>query len=155
MLGVVAQSVECLIPVQEVVVSILAPDTLLVGLVPVSCDWLRHKSWSPRSGSLWHHIKMSDDSLGAHPWDSQVACTGLPTYTDFRGTYRFWPSITISLFHAVVYRFWKMQEFLGLADFVLFCFCRYSRILPAFCTYRQSRRCVAAINSPPYVINQC
>ena len=28
--------------------------------------------------------------------------------------------------------------------FVLFC--RYSRILPASCTYRQSRRCVAAMN---------
>ena len=50
----------------------------------------------------------------------------LPTCTDFRGTYRFWPSITISRFHAVVYRFWKMREFLGLADFVLFCFRRYS-----------------------------
>ena len=74
---------------------------------------------------------------------------GLPTCTDFRGTYRFWPSITISRFHAVVYRFWKMREFLGLSDFGLFCFRRYSRILPAFCTYRQSRRCVAAINSPP------
>ena len=81
--------------------------------------------------------------------------TGLSTCTDFRGTYRFWPSITISRFHAVVYRFWKMREFLGLADFVLFCFRRYSRIFPAFCTYRQSRRCVAAINSPPYVMNQC
>ena len=44
---------------------------------------------------------------------------------------------------------------LGLSDFGLFCFRRYSRILPAFCTYRQSRRCVAAINSPPYVMNQC
>ena len=73
------------------------------------------------------------------------AFTDLPTCTDFRGTYRFWPSITISRFHAVVYRFWKMREFLGLSDFGLFCFRRYSRILPAFCTYRQSRRCVAAI----------
>ena len=80
---------------------------------------------------------------------------GLPTCTDFRGTYRFWPSITISRFHAVVCRFWKMREFVGLSDFGLFCFRRYSRILPAFCTYRQSRRCVAAINSPPYVMNQC
>ena len=34
----------------------------------------------------------------------------LPTCTDFRGTNRFWPSITISRFHAVVYRFWKMRE---------------------------------------------
>ena len=41
---------------------------------------------------------------------------GLPTCTDFRGTYRFLPLITISRFHAVVYRFWKMREFLGLAD---------------------------------------
>ena len=49
----------------------------------------------------------------------------------------------------------KMREFLGLSDFDLFCFRRYSRILPAFCTYRQSRRCVAAINSPPYAMNQC
>ena len=81
--------------------------------------------------------------------------TDLPTCTDFRGTYRFWPSITISRFHAGMYRFWKMREFLGLSDFDLFCFRRYSRILPAFCTYRQSRRCVAAINSPPYVMNQC
>ena len=72
--------------------------------------------------------------------------TGLPTCTDFRGTYRFWPSITISRFHAVVYGFWKIREFLGLTDFVLFCFRRYSRILPAFCTYRQSRRCAVAIN---------
>ena len=79
----------------------------------------------------------------------------LPTCTDFRGTYRFWPSITISRFHAGVYRFWKMPEFLGLSDFDLFCFRRYSRILSASCTYRQSRRCVAAINSPPYVMNQC
>ena len=54
----------------------------------------------------------------------------LPTCTDFRGTYRFWPSITNSRFHAVVYRFWKMREFLGLADFVLFCFRRYSVHLP-------------------------
>ena len=81
--------------------------------------------------------------------------TGLPTCNNFRGTYRFWPSITISRFHAMVYRFWKMQEFLGLADFVLFCFPRYSRILPSFCTYRQSRRCVSAINSPLYAMNQC
>ena len=81
--------------------------------------------------------------------------SGLPTCTDFRGTYRFWPSITISRFHAVVYRFWKMREFLGLADFVLFCFRRYSVILSASCTYRQSRRCVAAINSPPHAMNQC
>ena len=80
---------------------------------------------------------------------------GLPTCTDFRGTYQFWPSITISRFHAVVYRFWKMREFLGLADFVLFCFRRYSVILSASCTYRQSRRCVAAINSPPHAMNQC
>ena len=79
----------------------------------------------------------------------------LPTCTDFRGTYRFWPSITISRFHAGVYRFWKMREFLGLSDFDSFCFRRYSRILPAFCTYRQSRRCIAPINSPPYVMNQC
>ena len=79
----------------------------------------------------------------------------LPTCTDFRGTYRFWPSITISRFHAVVYRFWKMREFLGLADFVLFCFRRYSVILSASCTYRQSRRCVAAINSPPGAMSQC
>ena len=84
-----------------------------------------------------------------------ILFTDLPTCTDFRGTYRFWPSITISRFHAGVYRFWKMREFLGLSDFDLFCFRRYSRILPAFCTYRQSRRCVAAINSPPYVMNQC
>ena len=79
----------------------------------------------------------------------------LPTCTDFRGTYRFWPSITISRFHAVVYRFRKMGEFLALPDFVLFCFRRYSRILPASCTYRQSRRCVAAINSPTNAMNQC
>ena len=79
----------------------------------------------------------------------------LPTCTDFRGTYRFWPSITISRFHAVVYRFWKMRELLGLADFVLFCFRRYSVILSASCTYRQSRRCVAAINSPPGARSQC
>ena len=65
-----------------------------------------------------------------------VTVAGLPTCTDFRGTYRFWPSITISRFHA-------------------FCFSRFSRILPAFCTYRQSRRCVSAINSPLYVMNQC
>ena len=52
-------------------------------------------------------------------------------------------------------RFWKMGKFLGLADFDLFCFRRYSGILPAFCTYRQSRRYVAAINSQPYVMNQC
>ena len=32
--------------------------------------------------------------------------------------WRFWPSITISRFHAAVYRFWKMREFLALADFV-------------------------------------
>ena len=57
---------------------------------------------------------------------------GLPTCTDFRGTYRFRPSITISRFHAVVYRFWKMREFLRLSDFVLFCFRQYSRILPHF-----------------------
>ena len=75
----------------------------------------------------------------------QGLLAGLPTCTDFCGTYRFWPSITISRFHAVVYQFWKMREFLGLADFVLFCFRRYSRINPAFCTYRHSRRCVAAI----------
>ena len=81
--------------------------------------------------------------------------TDLPTCTDFRGTYRFWPSITISRFHAVVYRFWKMREFLGLADFVLSCFHRYSVILSASCTYRQSRRCVAAINSPPGAMSQC
>ena len=81
--------------------------------------------------------------------------TGLPTCTDFRGTYRFWPSITISRFHAVVYRFWKMREFLALADFVLFCFCRYALILSASCTYRQSGCCAAAINSPPYAMNQC
>ena len=80
---------------------------------------------------------------------------GLPTCTDFRGTYRFWPSITISRFHAVVYRFWMMREFLALADFVLVCFRRYSRILPASCTYRQSRHCVAAINSPTNAVNQC
>ena len=36
----------------------------------------------------------------------------------------------------LIYRFWKMRKFLGLADFVLFCFRRHSRILPAFCTYR-------------------
>ena len=81
--------------------------------------------------------------------------SGLPTCTDFRGTYRFWPSITISRFHAVVYRFWKMGEFLALADFILVCFRRYSRILPASCTYRQSRRCVGAINSPTNAMNQC
>ena len=79
----------------------------------------------------------------------------LPTCTDFRGTYRFRPSITISRFHAVVYRFWKMREFLGLANFVLSCFRRYSEILSASCTYRQSRRCVAAINSPPGAMSQC
>ena len=84
-----------------------------------------------------------------------VVLADLPTCTDFRGTYRFWPSITISRFHAVVYRFWKMQEFLGLTDFVLFCFRRYSRILPAFSTYRQSRRCIAAINSLPGAMSQC
>ena len=85
---------------------------------------------------------------------SNVITAGLPTCTDFRGTYRFWPSITISRFHAVVYRFWKIREFLGLADFVLFSFRRYSAILTASCTYRQSGRCVAAINSPLYVMNQ-
>ena len=53
--------------------------------------------------------------------------TGLPTCTDFRGTYRFWLPITISRFHAVVYRFWKMREFLGLSDFALFSFHRYFR----------------------------
>ena len=79
----------------------------------------------------------------------------LPTCTDFRGTHRFWSSITISRFHAVVYRFWKMREFLGLADFILFCFRRYSVILSAPWTYRQSRRCVAAINSPPGAMSQC
>ena len=62
--------------------------------------------------------------------------TSLPTCTNFRGKYRFWPSITISRFHAVVYRFWIMRKFLELADFILFCFCRYSLILSASCTYR-------------------
>ena len=61
----------------------------------------------------------------------------------------------ISRFHAVVYRFWKMREFLVLADFVLFCFRRYSVILSASCTYRQSGCCVAAINSPLHAMNQC
>ena len=88
-------------------------------------------------------------------WKSGMGDSGLPTCTDFRGTYRFWPSITISRFHAGVYRFWKMREFLGLVDFVLFCFRRYSRILPASCPYRQSRLCVAAINNSPYAMNHC
>ena len=39
--------------------------------------------------------------------------------------------------------------------FRLVLFRRYSRILPASCTYRQSRRCVAAINSPRNAMNQC
>ena len=39
--------------------------------------------------------------------------------------------------------------------FPLVLFRRYSRILPASCTYRQSRRCVAAINSPRNAMNQC
>ena len=77
---------------------------------------------------------------------------------------------------AYLYRFWRDIPILALnpdfpvscggvpiledagifrADFVLFCFRRYFRILLAFCTYLQSRRCVAAINSPPYVMNQC
>ena len=38
---------------------------------------------------------------------------------------------------------------------VLFCFRRYSVILSASCTYRQSRHGVAAINSPPQAMNQC
>ena len=80
------------------------------------------------------------------------ACLPVPI---FAVTYRFWPSITISRFHAVVYRFWKMREFLVLADFVLFCFRRYSVILSASCTYRQSGCCVAAINSPLHAMNQC
>ena len=55
---------------------------------------------------------------------------GLPTCTDFRGTYRFWPSITISRFHAVVYRFWKMREFLGLVDSFCFVFAGISESSP-------------------------
>ena len=47
------------------------------------------------------------------------------------------------------------REFLVLADFVLFCFRRYSVILSASCTYRQSGCCVAAINSPLHAMNQC
>ena len=39
--------------------------------------------------------------------------------------------------------------------FPLVLFRWYSRILPASCTYRQSRRCVAAINSPRNAMNQC
>ena len=60
-----------------------------------------------------------------------ILSSGRPTCTDFRGTHRFWPSITISRFHAVVCRFWKIRRFLGLADFVLFCFRRYSLTRPS------------------------
>ena len=99
-------------------------------------------------------------------WHLGEECAGLPTCTDFRGTYRFWPSITISRFHAVVYRFWKMRQFLG--SKISFCFvlagytgalhqnspnpCHFL-ILSASCTYRRSGCCVAAINSPPQAMN--
>ena len=61
-------------PGLEVVGSIPAPgaSSMLVGSVSV-CDWLRQKSWSPRSVSVWKHIKLFDLSFGACPLNSLVA----------------------------------------------------------------------------------
>ena len=47
--------------------------SLLVGLVPVQCDRLRQKSWTPCSVPVWQHAKLADVSLGTHPRDSLVA----------------------------------------------------------------------------------
>ena len=41
--------------------------SMLVRSTSVKCDRLRQKSWSPRSVSVWQHVKLSDFSLGAHP----------------------------------------------------------------------------------------
>ena len=61
-----------------------------------------------------------------------VMLQGLPTCTNFIGTYRFWVSIMISQFHAVICRFLKQRnfsKFSASAVFVLFCFPRNSRTL--------------------------
>ena len=48
-------------------------DFLLVGSVSVYRDLLRQKSSSPRFGSAWHHVKMSDISLGTLVGNCQFA----------------------------------------------------------------------------------
>ena len=47
-------------PGEEFVGSISAPGvrSLLVGSVSVECGRLRQKSWSPRSVSVWQHVKL-------------------------------------------------------------------------------------------------
>ena len=49
--GTVAQSVECATPGEEVpgLIPAVAPCSLMVGSVSVTCDQLRQKPWSPSS----------------------------------------------------------------------------------------------------------
>ena len=54
-------------------IPVVATRFLLVGSVSVSCDRLRQKSWSPRSVSVWQHVKLSDVSLGTRSRDSLIA----------------------------------------------------------------------------------
>ena len=54
----------------------VAVRTLQAGSVSIKCDRLRQKSWSPRSVSVWHYVKLSDVNLGTRQWGSLVADDG-------------------------------------------------------------------------------
>ena len=63
--GALAQSVERRTLGEKILGSIpaVAARSLVVGSVSVKCDRLRQKSLSPRSASVWQHVKLSDVSL--------------------------------------------------------------------------------------------